>query len=44
MDFQPWEGEKGKTGSRLKEAIRIYREMGKEIEQMTEKEPKEYHL
>jgi hypothetical protein len=29
MDFQSWESEKGKTGSRLKEAVRIYREMGK---------------
>jgi hypothetical protein len=44
MDFQSWESEKGKTGSRLKEAVRIYREMGKEIEKMTEKEPNEYHL
>ncbi len=44
MDFEPWELEPGKNGARLKEAVKIYREMGKEIEKMTEKEPKEYHL
>lgn len=44
IDFQPWEYEKGKTGSRLVNAINVYREMGVEIEQLTEKEPNEYHL
>lgn len=44
MYFYPWELEDGKTGSRLKEAIEIYRQMGEEIEKMTEKKPKEYHL
>lgn len=44
IDFQPWEYEKGKTASRLLAAISVYREMGKEVEKMTEKEPKEYHL
>ncbi|MEN6591930.1 MAG: hypothetical protein ABFC12_01650 [Methanobacterium sp.] len=44
IDFKPGELEKGKAGSRLKEAVRIYRLMGKEIEQMTENQPKEYHL
>lgn len=44
LNFKPWELEKGKTGSRLKEAVKIYRKMGEEIELMTEKEPKEYHL
>ncbi|HEY0196007.1 MAG TPA: hypothetical protein VGC02_00390 [Methanobacterium sp.] len=44
MDFKPLELEKGKAGSRLKEAVRIYSLMGKEIEQMTEHQPKEYHL
>ena len=44
MNFESWELEKGKTGSRLKESIQIYRKMGEEIEMMTEKEPKEYHL
>jgi len=33
-----------KIRSRLKESIRVYGEMGKEIENMTEYEPKEYHL
>lgn len=44
MDFQPWELEKGKTGARLKEAIRISRKMGEEIEQMDEKEAKQYYF
>jgi len=44
MDFEPWEYEKGKTRSRLKESLRVYGEMGKEIENMTKYEPKEYHL
>jgi hypothetical protein len=44
MDFQPWEYEKGKTASRLIEAVKIYRKMGEEIETMTHQEPKEYHL
>ena len=43
MDFQPWEMEKGKAGSRLIEAIHIYREIGKEIEQMKE-ESTEYQI
>ena len=37
MDFQPWEMEKCKTGSRLKKAVQMYRKMAEEIEQMTEK-------
>lgn len=44
MDFKPLELEKGKAGLRLKEAVRIYRLMGEEIEQMTEHQPREYHL
>ncbi len=44
IDFKHLELEKGKAGSRLKEAARVYRLMGKEIEQMTELEPKEYHI
>lgn len=44
IDFEPWEYEKGKTRSRLKESLGVYSEMGKEIENMTEFEPKEYHL
>ena len=44
MNFETWELEKGKTGSRLKEALQTYRKMGEEIEKMDEKEPKEYHL
>lgn len=44
MYFYPWELEEGKTGSRLEKTIQIYRQMGEEIEMMTEKEPKEYHL
>ena len=44
MDFEPWELERGKTGARLKEAVEIYRKMGEKMEQMDEKEPKEYHL
>lgn len=44
MDFEPWELEQGRNGARLKEAVQIYREMGEEIEKMTEKEPREYHL
>ncbi len=44
VDFQPWEYEKNKTASRLLAAISVYREIGKEVEKMTEKEPKEYHL
>lgn len=44
MNFKPLELEKGKAGSRLKEAVKIYNLMGKEIEKMTEHQPKEYHL
>ena len=44
MHFYPIEMEKGKSGYRLKESIEIYRQMGEEIEKMTQKEPKEYHL
>ncbi|WP_414469207.1 hypothetical protein [Methanobacterium sp. ACI-7] len=44
MDFEPWELEKGKIGSRLKNAVQIYRQMGVEIEMKTEQEPKDYHL
>ena len=44
MDFQPWEYEKGKTAFRLSKAVAVYREMGEEIESMTHKEPKDYHL
>ncbi|MGZ7109016.1 MAG: hypothetical protein ACXVHW_08620, partial [Methanobacterium sp.] len=44
MHFHPFEMENGKAGARLKESIEIYRQMGEEIEKMTEKEPKEYHL
>lgn len=43
IEFQPYEYEKGKTRSRLKEALNTLREMGKEIENMTDQEPKEYH-
>ena len=42
--FYPFDMEKGKSGYRLKESIQIYRQMGEEIENMTQKEPKEYHL
>ena len=44
LNFEPWELENGKTGARLKKVVKIYRKMGEEIEMMTEKEPKEYHL
>lgn len=44
MHFQPWELEEGKAGSRLKKALKVYREIGKEISQMTEREPQEYHF
>ena len=44
MDFQPWEYDKGKTASRLTEAVKIYRKMGEEISTMTTLEPKDYHL
>lgn len=44
IDFSPMELERGKTGSRLKEAVKVYGLMGKEIEQMTEHQPREYHL
>ncbi|MGZ7117828.1 MAG: hypothetical protein ACXVHS_10345 [Methanobacterium sp.] len=44
MHFHPFEMDNGKAGARLKESIEIYRQMGEEIEKMTEKEPKEYHL
>jgi|GEM_PF-2089931 len=43
IEFQPYEYEKGKTGSRLKGAINTLRKMGKEMENMTTPEPKEYH-
>ena len=43
IEFQPYEYEKGKTRSRLKEALNTLREMGKEMENMTTPEPKEYH-
>ena len=43
IEFQPYEYEKGKTKSRLKEALNVLREMGKEIESRTTSESKEYH-
>jgi len=43
IEFQPYEYEKGKTRSRLKEALNILREMGKEMEKIITQEPKEYH-
>ena len=43
IEFQSYEYELGKTRSRLIEALNIYREMGKEMQNMTEDEPKEYH-
>ena len=43
IEFQPYEYEKGKTRSRLKEALNTLREMGKEIENRTTQESKEYH-
>lgn len=43
IEFQPYEYEKGKTRSRLKEALNTLREMGKEMENMTTLESKEYH-
>lgn len=44
MHFKPMELEKGKAGSRLKEAVRIYGLMGEEIEQITENQPRDYCL
>ncbi len=43
IEFQPYEYEKGKTRSRLKEALNTLRKMGKEMENMTTQESKEYH-
>lgn len=43
IEFQPYEYEKGKTRSRLKESLNILREMGKEMENVTAPESKEYH-
>ena len=43
VEFQPYEYEKGKTRSRLKEALNTLREMGKEMENRITPEPKEYH-
>ena len=43
IEFQPYEYEKGKTRTRLNEAINTLREMGKEMENMTSQESKEYH-
>ena len=44
MNFQSWEFEKGKAGSRLENSIIVYRKMSEEIEQMTVNEPREYHF
>ncbi len=44
MNFQSWEFEKDKAGSRLENSIIVYRKMSEEIEQMTVNEPREYHL
>lgn len=43
IKFEAYEYEKGKTRSRLKEALNTLRKMGKEMENMTDQEPKEYH-
>lgn len=43
MQFESWEYEKGKTKSRITEAINVYRAMGKEMENMKGSEPNEYH-
>ena len=43
IEFEPYEYEKGKTRFRLKEALNTLREMGKEMENMTTRESKEYH-
>ncbi len=43
IKFQSYEYEKGKTRSRLEKALNTLREMGKEMENMTDQEPKEYH-
>ena len=43
IEFQPYEYEKGKTGWRLKEALNTLRQMGKEMENMGDQEPNEYH-
>ena len=43
IKFQPYEYEKGKTRPRLKEALNTLREMGKEMENMTTPESKEYY-
>ncbi len=43
IEFQPYEYEKGKTRSRLNEALNTLSEMGKEMENMTVQESKEYH-
>ena len=43
IEFQPYEYEKCKTRSRLEKALNTLREMGKEMANMTDQEPKEYH-
>jgi hypothetical protein len=43
VEFQPYEYEKGKTRPRLKEALNTLREMGKEMENRTNQESKEYY-
>lgn len=43
FEFLPEEYEKGKTRSRLEEAIKTLHEMGNEIENMTAQESKDYH-
>ncbi|MGB9979605.1 hypothetical protein [Methanobacterium sp.] len=43
MKFQPYEHEKGKTRWRLKESLNMLREMGKEMENIPDQEPNDYH-